>query len=172
MKSSSSKKIQLVVLLLLFEDAIDKQALLLCESEIKNHAALLPFGEAISIADHEYFVQDASKKSSESLRLELGLHPGPQFIILNSELCILCKRVSRYLVYDMHCVNFPWDELSRNILQSNLKDMQEISEVKHLQHTPRTCFVFGNEEKISTFTIPAIDKMRKIMHLVIFPKNI
>ena len=70
----------------------------------------------------------------------------------------------RYLVYDRKCLDFPWEGgNAKQLLMNNFLSVGELSDVAELEYIPRTCFLFGNQERISNLTIPIIDHMRKIL---------
>ena len=159
---------EFVVIILSQSGAHSNDALLLTDTEISNHAAILPLGEAMPILEHSYFIPDAKNATQRKLRKLLSLGEGCHFVLMNSgKRYVACKSAGRYLVFDKQCHNFPWNGGARKMLQGNYSNVQEMSELDHFGHIPRTCFLYGNEEKIAHITIPVIDHMREIMAKVI-----
>ena len=66
----------------------------------------------------------------------------------------------RYLVYDQKCYDFPWEGNIKLLLQNDFLTVAKLEYMAEFLHIPRTCFFFGNREKIDNITIPVIDHMR------------
>ena len=154
-------------LFLLLDDEREKQILFLQKYDLQNRAIILPFEECAPSLGHEYFVPDESKKHQNALRNHLFLQEGPHYVLIDmTNQRVICKSAGRYLVYDINCSHFPWDFNARKFLQRDFVSVAELSDIDSLDHIPRTCFLFGNEARITNLTIPVIDHMRQIMATV------
>ena len=149
------------------ETELEKHIAFLGNSDLQKRATILPFEECVPSFGHEFFIPDDSKRHQNSLRKQLSLKEGSHYVLIDmAKQRVVCESVGRYLVYDMNCVGFPWEGGVRKLLQSDFVNVAELSDMQYLEHIPRTCFLFGNEAKITNLTIPVVDHMRQIMAMV------